>query len=103
MDDLQLAQVTVKKMFKWRDTIKDALRLSFNVRFAMEHLKKIARAYFGRMGYLQLQSIDARISQLEAEVNDWKTKRAETYEGSKLWIAATEEFLRLPISTGLFP
>ena len=41
-----LAQITVKKMFKWSDTIKDALRLNFNVRFSMKHLKKIARAYF---------------------------------------------------------
>ena len=103
MDDLQLDQVTEKKMLKWRDTIKDALRINFNVRFAMEHLKKIARAYFGQIGCLLLQCIDATISQLEAQVNDWKMKRAETYEGSKLCIAAAEEFTGVPVSTGLFP
>ena len=50
MEDLQLDQVTEKKMLKWRDAIKDALRINFNVDFAMHHLIGIARAYFGRMG-----------------------------------------------------
>ncbi|XP_022717217.1 uncharacterized protein LOC111275884 isoform X3 [Durio zibethinus] len=99
MDDLQLEQVTEKKMLRWRDAIKDALRINFNVRFAMEHLKKVACAYFGLIGCILLQSIDARISQLEAEVNDWKTKRADICEGSKLCIAAAEEFIGVPVST----
>ena len=90
-------------MLNWRDTIKDAQRINFNVRFAMEHLKKIARAYFGQRGCLLLQSIDATISGLEAQVNDEKMKRAETYEESKLCIAAAEEFIGVPVSTGLFP
>lgn len=103
MEDLQLEQVTQKTMFKWRDTIKDALRINFNVRFAMEHLKKIACAYFGQTGCLLLQTIDATISQLEAQVNDWKAKRAEIYEGSKSCIVAAREFNGVPVSTGLFP
>ncbi|OMO67602.1 hypothetical protein COLO4_30083 [Corchorus olitorius] len=41
MDDLRLEEVTENKMLKWRDVIKDALRLKFNVQFAMEHLRKL--------------------------------------------------------------
>ncbi|XP_021288798.1 uncharacterized protein LOC110419980 isoform X2 [Herrania umbratica] len=103
MEDLQLEQVTENKMIKWRDTIKDALRINFSVGFAMEHLKKIARAYFGLPGSTLLYNMDARISKLEAEVNHWKKERDKIYEGSKLCIAAAEEFTGVPVSTGLFP
>ncbi|XVF04331.1 hypothetical protein REPUB_Repub05bG0073200 [Reevesia pubescens] len=103
MEHLQLEEVTEDKMLKWRDVIKDALRLDFKVTFAMDHLKKIACAYFGRSGCLLLQCIDARISNLEAEVNEWKKKRAKIYEGSKMSIDAAEMFIGVPVSTGLFP
>ncbi|XVE50121.1 hypothetical protein DITRI_Ditri01bG0136400 [Diplodiscus trichospermus] len=103
MGDLKLEQVTEEKMLKWRDTIKDALFIKFDVSFAMEHLKKIARAYFGLKSHLWLQNIHKNISQLEAEVNNWKAKRAETYEGSKLCIGAAEEFHGVTVSAGLFP
>ncbi|XVF18699.1 hypothetical protein REPUB_Repub11eG0045300 [Reevesia pubescens] len=103
MEHLQLEEVTEDKMLKWRDVIKDALRLNFDVRFAMEHLKKIACAYFGFSGCLLLKGIDAKILNLEAEVNDWKKKRAKIYEESKTCIDAAETFIGVPVSTGLFP
>ncbi|KAH1120829.1 hypothetical protein J1N35_003989 [Gossypium stocksii] len=103
MEHLQLDQVTEDIMVKWRDVIKDALGLGFNVAFAMEHLKKVACAYFGQSGYTLLNDIDSKISTLEAEVNYWKKKRAEIYEESKMSIDAVENFIGVPISTGLFP
>ncbi|OMO59985.1 hypothetical protein CCACVL1_24487 [Corchorus capsularis] len=102
MDDLRLEEITENKMLKWRDVIKDALRLKFNVQFAMEHLKKIACAYFGSPGRIVLQDIDAKISKLEAEVNDWKKERAKIYEESKLSVDAAEKFTGVPVSQGLF-
>ncbi|KAH1120831.1 hypothetical protein J1N35_003991 [Gossypium stocksii] len=99
MEHLQLDQVTEDIMVKWRDVIKDALGLGFNVAFAMEHLKKVACAYFGQSGYTLLNDIDSKISTLEAEVNDWKKKRAEIYEESKMSIDAVENFIGVPIST----
>ncbi|KAK5844456.1 hypothetical protein PVK06_000596 [Gossypium arboreum] len=103
MEHLRLEEVTEDIILKWRDVIKDALRLGFNVAFAMEHLKKVAYAYFGQPGCKLLHYIDSKISTLEAEVNDWKKKRAEIYEESKMCINAAENFIGLPVSTGLFP
>ncbi|KHG15617.1 Laminin subunit beta-1 [Gossypium arboreum] len=103
MEHLRLEEVTEDILLKWRDVIKDALRLGFNVAFAMEHLKKVVCAYFGQPGCKLLHEIDSKISTLEAEVNDWKKKRAEIYEEFKMSIDAVENFIGVPVSTGLFP
>ncbi|KAK8648374.1 hypothetical protein V6N13_129128 [Hibiscus sabdariffa] len=103
MECLQLGQVTEHRMLKWRDVIKDALRLNFDVTFAMEHLKKIACAYFGLTGHRLLHDIGAKISTLEAEMKEWNEKRARIYEKSQMSIDAAEKFIGLPVSTGLFP
>lgn len=96
MEDLQLSEVTEEKMLKWRDAIKDALRINFKVDFAMEHLKRIARAYFGRIGSQVIQSIDEKLNALYKE-------RAETYDNFKDCMADAEEFNGKPLSSGLFP
>ena len=96
MEDLQLDQVTEKKMLKWRDAIKDALRINFNVDFAMHHLIGIARAYFGRMGSQELQTIDEKLNALCKE-------RAEIYEDFKDCLADAKDFYGKSVSTGLFP
>ncbi|KAL1184630.1 hypothetical protein V6Z11_A01G058400 [Gossypium hirsutum] len=103
MEHLRLDQVTEDIMVKWRDVIKDALGLGFNVAFAMEHLKKVACAFFGQSGCKLLNDIDSKISTLEDEVNYWKKKRAEIYKESKMSIDAVDNFIGVPISTGLFP
>ncbi|KAK8474940.1 hypothetical protein V6N12_002557 [Hibiscus sabdariffa] len=99
MECLQLGQVTEHRMLKWRDVIKDALRLNFDVTFAMEHLKKIACAYFGLTGHQLLHDIGAKISTLEAEMKEWKEKHARIYEKSQMSIDAAEKFIGLPVST----
>ncbi|XWS27307.1 hypothetical protein CRYUN_Cryun26dG0103600 [Craigia yunnanensis] len=96
MDDLQLHQVTEEKMLKWRDAIKDALRIKFKVDFAMDHLKNIARAYFGRIGSQVLQTIDDQLNALNKE-------RAKTYEDFKDILADAKDFYGKSVSTGLFP
>ncbi|KAB2043948.1 hypothetical protein ES319_D01G055500v1 [Gossypium barbadense] len=103
MEHLRLEEVTEDIILKWRDVIKDAFRLGFNVAFAMEHLKKVAFAYIGQRGCKLLNYIDSKISTLEAEVNDWKKKRTEIYEESKMCVNAAENFIGVPVSTGLFP
>ncbi|KAG4161256.1 hypothetical protein ERO13_D01G043800v2 [Gossypium hirsutum] len=103
MEHLRLEEVTEDIILKWRDVIKDALRLGFNVAFAMEHLKKVVFAYIGQRGCKLLHYIDSKISTLEAEVNDWKKKRTEIYEESKMCVNAAENFIGVPVSTGLFP
>ncbi|TYI70100.1 hypothetical protein E1A91_D08G198100v1 [Gossypium mustelinum] len=47
MDDLKLDQVNETKILLWRDAINNAHNLQFGVGFAIEHLKRIARAYIG--------------------------------------------------------
>ncbi|EOY13203.1 Fiber Fb17-like protein [Theobroma cacao] len=96
MEHLHLDQVSPEKMLKWRDAIKDALRINFNVEFAMNHLKKIARAYFGLAGRQVLQSIDDKLDALYNE-------RAQTYERFQDCLADAEDFSGKSVSTGLFP
>ncbi|GMJ10137.1 hypothetical protein HRI_004682900 [Hibiscus trionum] len=103
MECLQLGEVTERIMLKWRDVIKDALRLNFDVTFAMEHLKTIACAYFGLTGHRLLQDIGAKISTLEAEMKEWKEKHTRIYTKSQMSIGAAEKFIGVPVSTGLFP
>ncbi|XVF88040.1 hypothetical protein PTKIN_Ptkin19aG0017300 [Pterospermum kingtungense] len=95
MEDLQLSEVTEEKMLKWRDAIKDALCKNFKVDFAMEHLKRIARAYFGRIGSQLIQTIDEKVNALYEE-------RAETYDDFKDCLADAEDFNGKPVSSGLF-
>ncbi|XP_022749320.1 uncharacterized protein LOC111298866 isoform X2 [Durio zibethinus] len=95
MEDLKLHQVTEKKLLKWRDAIKDALRINFKVAFAMHHLKRIARAYFGCIGSQELQSIGDKLDALNKE-------RAETYQDFKDYIAYAKDFYGKSVSDGLF-
>ncbi|XP_022749321.1 uncharacterized protein LOC111298868 [Durio zibethinus] len=96
MEDLKLQQVTEEKLLKWRDAIKDALRINFKVDFAMHHLKRIARAYFGFIGSQELQSMDDKLDALKKE-------RVETYQDFKDYIAYAKDFYGKSVSTGLFP
>ncbi|TYH86666.1 hypothetical protein ES332_D01G060700v1 [Gossypium tomentosum] len=68
MNDLRLEEITEDRILKWRDAIKDALRISFKVDFAMEHLKKIACAYIGQIERQKLKDLAMRISR---EVHEW--------------------------------
>lgn len=96
MEDLELHQVTETKMLKWRDAIKDALRVNFKVEFAMSHLKKIARAYFGGIGEQVLLTINEKLNSLYKE-------RAEALEVFKDCLANAKDFDGQSVSTGLFP
>nr|KJB82012.1 hypothetical protein B456_013G172900 [Gossypium raimondii] len=96
MEDLELHQVTQTKMLKWRDAIKDALRVKFKVEFAMSHLKKIARAYFGGIGEQVLLTINEKLNSLYKE-------RAKALEGFKDFLANAKDFDGQSVSTGLFP
>ncbi|KAH1032733.1 hypothetical protein J1N35_044907 [Gossypium stocksii] len=96
MEDLELHQVTQTKMLKWRDAIKDALRVNFKVEFAMSHLKKIARAYCGGIGEQVLLTINDKLNSLYKE-------RAKALEGFKDFLANAKDFDGQSVSTGLFP
>ncbi|OMO67600.1 DNA primase large subunit [Corchorus olitorius] len=96
MEEVELDQVTEENMLKWRDAIKDALRINFKVEFAIDHLKKIARAYFGRKGSQTLHDIDEKLDALYKE-------RAETYEVFKDCLADAKAFHGKCVGTGLFP
>ncbi|TYI70088.1 hypothetical protein E1A91_D08G198200v1 [Gossypium mustelinum] len=92
MDDLKLDQVNETKLLLWRDAINNALNLRFNVDFAIKHLFKIARAYFGfkvmegKSGeeMLKLKNVDGNL-----EVPEDCLREAEYFSGK-------------PLSTGLF-
>ncbi|KAK6263310.1 hypothetical protein QUC31_009126 [Theobroma cacao] len=82
MDELQLESIDEKKMLLWRDAINSALNINFKVNFAIEHLKKIGRAYFGLKARndQELRSIEEKISTLQIELSDWEEKRAKKVE-----------------------
>ncbi|PPD84790.1 hypothetical protein GOBAR_DD18285 [Gossypium barbadense] len=100
MSNLRLEHVTEDLILKWRDAIKDALRINFKVDFAMEHLKKIACAYIGLMERQKLDSAGLRISKLEAALSTAKEEHAKICEQSKVFIDAAEEFNDKPVSSG---
>ncbi|TYH74443.1 hypothetical protein ES332_D05G399200v1, partial [Gossypium tomentosum] len=102
MSNLRLEHVTEDLILKWRDAIKDALRVNFKVDFAMEHLKKIACAYIGLMERQKLDSAGLRISKLEAELSAAKEEHAKICEQSKVFMDAAEEFNDKPVSSGMF-
>ncbi|XP_052485943.1 uncharacterized protein LOC105766363 isoform X2 [Gossypium raimondii] len=101
MHDLRLEQITECRILKWRDAIKDALRMNFKVDFAMEHLKKIACAYIGLMERQRLEEVALRISKLEAELSASKKEHSKICERFKVYMDTTKEFIGKPVSLGM--
>ncbi|KAK6254947.1 hypothetical protein SCA6_016252 [Theobroma cacao] len=100
MGDTTLEQVTEELIFRWRDCIAEAKRIKFNVDFATEHLKKVAKSYLGRKALNDLNNIDKRIEVLETEFNDLQRQKFEKLEAcSPYLLAASEDFNR---NVGLF-
>ncbi|MBA0746724.1 hypothetical protein Gogos_009217 [Gossypium gossypioides] len=101
MHDLRLEQITECRILKWRDAIKDALRMNFKVDFAMEHLKKIACAYIGLMERQRMEEVALRISKLEAELSASKKEHSKICERFKVYMDTTKEFIGKPVSLGM--
>ncbi|XVE60455.1 hypothetical protein DITRI_Ditri05aG0129900 [Diplodiscus trichospermus] len=86
MQNLSLQQIDERKILLWRDAINSVLNINFKVEFAIEHLKQIARAYFGlkalseQDNVSELWDIRKRISELEIEKRDLEGKYAERVE-----------------------
>ncbi|XP_052875230.1 uncharacterized protein LOC128280796 [Gossypium arboreum] len=102
MNDLRLEEITEDRILKWRDAIKDALRISFKVDFAMEHLKKIACAYIGQIERQKLKDLAMRISRLEDDLNFRKQELAKAYKQSKVYIDVADNFNGKLVSWGMF-
>ncbi|MBA0792021.1 hypothetical protein Gohar_016552 [Gossypium harknessii] len=102
MNDLRLEEITEDRILKWRDAIKDALRISFKVDFAMEHLKKIACAYIGQIERQKLKDLAMRISRLEDDLNFRKQELAKAYKQSKVYIDVADKFNGKLVSWGMF-
>ncbi|XP_039022903.1 uncharacterized protein LOC120155415 [Hibiscus syriacus] len=92
MNDLRIEEVTEDRILKWRDTIKDALRISFEVEFALKHLKKIARAYIGLTERLKVKDLIMKISMLEDDLSSKKHELAKIYKQSKVYIDVADDF-----------
>ncbi|WRX16856.1 hypothetical protein QQP08_009343 [Theobroma cacao] len=104
MNELQLEQVNLDKIILWRNAINSGLSIGFKGNFAIEHLKKIARAYFG---YRELKSLEERISELKAKLYDLEKKRnsiieRQSSEMHQECLRDQEYFQGKPLSTGLF-
>ncbi|KAK6265810.1 hypothetical protein QUC31_016647 [Theobroma cacao] len=93
MGDTSLEQVTEELIFKWRDCIAEAKRIKFNVDFATEHLKKIAKSYLNRKACNELSCIDKKIEVLEIELNDLKREKLVKLEMySSQLLPASDDF-----------
>ncbi|KAK8644886.1 hypothetical protein V6N13_118748 [Hibiscus sabdariffa] len=89
---------TVKKIIEWRDAIKDALRMNLKVDFAMEHLRKVARAYIGLMERRKLDDMASGIPSLEGQFSAGKAEHCKISEMSKIYMDAAEEFTGKAVS-----
>lgn len=93
MGDTSLEQVTEELIFKWRDCIAEAKRIKFNVDFATEHLKKIAKSYLNRKACNELSCIDKKIEVLEIELDDLKREKLVKLEMySSQLLPASDDF-----------
>ncbi|MBA0754422.1 hypothetical protein Gogos_022084 [Gossypium gossypioides] len=92
MTNLWHEQVIEGLMLKWRDAIKNVLRINFKVAFMMEHLKKISCAYISSMERKKLENVGLMISKLEAKLSAMKEEHVKISEQSKVFIDVAEEF-----------
>ncbi|OMO79829.1 hypothetical protein CCACVL1_13392 [Corchorus capsularis] len=113
MNELRLEDIDEEKMLLWRDAINNALNMNFKVEFAMNHLKKIARAYFGlkasndRSDQDQIKSLEQMMSTLNIELLELKSKHAEKVKEQnstvrKECLLDAEYFQGKTLATGLF-
>ncbi|XVF51303.1 hypothetical protein PTKIN_Ptkin04bG0174200 [Pterospermum kingtungense] len=112
MSNLQLEQIDKRRILLWRDAINSALNINFRVEFAIEHLKKIARAYYGLNARIEqasdpeLLSIMEKISELVIEQRALEAKHAQkvearNFEMSRQCVHDAEYFAGKRLSTGL--
>lgn len=112
MNNLQLEQIDKTKILLWRNAINCALNINFRVEFAIRHLKKIARAYYGlkaqreQVNDPELMSIVEKISRLVNEQRALELKHAQKVEGQtsemrKQCVHDAEYFVGKSLSAGL--
>ena len=53
--------VSAKRMFQWRASVQELIRVGFAVEFLLDHLREIARAFFTKKVQLAMDAIDAHI------------------------------------------
>ncbi|EOY25104.1 Fiber protein Fb17 [Theobroma cacao] len=109
MNEVQLEQVDLDKMILWRDAINSGLSIGFRGNFAIEHLKKIARAYFGSKAWndQELKSLEERMSELKAELygleqQHYSIIERQSSEMCRECLQDQQYFQGKPLSTGLF-
>ncbi|XP_021297495.1 uncharacterized protein LOC110426572 isoform X2 [Herrania umbratica] len=109
MNEVQLEQVDLDKMILWRDAINSGLSIGFKGNFAIEHLKKIARAYFGAKARndQELKSLEERMSELKAELYALEKMHdsiieSKSSEMCRECLRDEEYFQGKPLSAGLF-
>ncbi|OMO79799.1 hypothetical protein CCACVL1_13396 [Corchorus capsularis] len=115
MDEMELDQVNEEKMLFWRDAINSGLFIGLRGNFAMDHLKNIARAYYGLKAWndgcsdkKDMEMIEQRMSELKIELLSLEEKHAKIMEEQnsevrKQCINVAEQFWGRPLSTYLFP
>ncbi|OMO93089.1 hypothetical protein COLO4_17130 [Corchorus olitorius] len=108
MDDLKLEQVDEDKIVLWRDAINSALNVQFKVDFFKEHLKRIARAYFGLKANdgkrkEKLRNIDVKVIKTEddKELNSDDKEEEQTSKVRLLCLREAEYFQGKRLTTGL--
>ncbi|XVF10364.1 hypothetical protein REPUB_Repub07fG0176400 [Reevesia pubescens] len=109
MNESQLEQVDLDKLILWRNAINSGLSIGFKGKFAIEHLKKIAHAYFGSKGQhnQELKSMEERMSKLKTELYALEKKHnciaeEQSSEVRRECIVDQQYFRGKPLSAGLF-
>ena len=73
--------VSAKRMFQWRASVQELIRVGFAVEFLLDHLREIARAFFTKKVQLAMDAIDAHIEILKKEVADLEVRRERLLSG----------------------
>ena len=70
-----LELVTERKLQDWRGVARELIDLSFAVDFLLEKIREVARMYFGRKAYAEVEAINAQIAYHKEQIIQMEAKK----------------------------
>ncbi|XP_050251434.1 uncharacterized protein LOC126698327 [Quercus robur] len=74
MQETQVNALIEKRLFEWRDAVRDLHKAGLEVSFVLRHLRDVATSWFRRDVKIRLASIMRQIFELEPELAILKSK-----------------------------
>ena len=67
--------ISAERILQWRAAVQELISVGFAVEFILEHLRKIAQAFFMRRVCPAVEAIDVRIELFKKEVTNLEGRR----------------------------